>query len=112
VGLDAVAGPIGIVQIASEAFNEPGWFMFLRIMALISINLAIFNLLPIPILDGGHIMFAAAEAISGGPLGARARDLAQAFGLSFIVALMGFAFWNDIARNWQSITSFFKNLSQ
>jgi len=112
VGLDAVSGPIGIGQIAADAFKEPGWFTFLRIMALISVNLAIINLLPVPMLDGGHIVFAAAEAISGGPLGVRARELAQVAGISFIALLMGFAFWNDIARNWHWIASFFQNLAQ
>ncbi|MND06087.1 Regulator of sigma-E protease RseP [compost metagenome] len=60
--MDTVTGPIGIGQIAAEAFEEPGWFMFLQIMALISVNLAIINLLPVPILDGGHIVFASAAA--------------------------------------------------
>jgi regulator of sigma E protease len=110
VGMDSVAGPIGIGEIAVNAFREPGWFTFLYIMALISVNLAIINLLPVPVLDGGHIVFAAAEAISGGPLGQRSREVAQALGLSFILMLMGFAFWNDIARNWQRITHFFEEL--
>jgi regulator of sigma E protease len=110
VGMDAVTGPIGIGEIAVNAFQEPGWFTFLYIMALISVNLAIINLLPVPVLDGGHIVFAAAEAISGGPLGQRSREVAQALGLSFILMLMGFAFWNDIARNWQRIAHFFQEL--
>jgi regulator of sigma E protease len=110
VGMDAVTGPIGIGEIAVNAFQEPGWFTFLYIMALISVNLAIINLLPVPVLDGGHIVFAAAEAISGGPLGQRSREVAQALGLSFILVLMGFAFWNDIARNWQRIAHFFQEL--
>jgi len=112
VGLDAVAGPIGIGEIAANAFQEPGWFTFLRIMAFISVNLAVINLLPIPMLDGGHIVFAGAEAVSGGPLSVRTREIAQVFGISFIVLLMGFAFWNDISRNWHTITAFWQNVVQ
>ena len=75
-------------------------------MAVISVNLAILNLLPIPILDGGQIVLAAAEGIKGSPLPARARDIAQTVGLSLILLLMGVAFWNDIARHWSGVVSF------
>ena len=67
-------------------------------MCLISVNLAILNLLPIPVLDGGHIVFAAMEAVRGNPVGLRAREIAQTVGVSFVLLLIGVALWNDIAR--------------
>jgi len=75
-----------------------GWDRFLEMMALISINLAILNLLPIPILDGGHIMFFTIEAIKRRPLSLRAREVASYVGLILLVSLMAFAFKNDIVR--------------
>jgi len=77
---------------------------------VISVNLAILNLLPIPILDGGHILFAVAQAVRGKQVGTRAREVAQTVGITFVILLMGFAFWNDISRNWQGILGFFKDL--
>ncbi len=110
VGVENLAGPIGIGELAAESFREEGWFPFLWMMCVISVNLAILNLLPIPILDGGHILFAAAEAVSGSPVGVRAREVAQTIGISLVLLLMGFAFWNDISRNWAGIVGFFKDL--
>jgi regulator of sigma E protease len=79
-------------------------------MCVISVNLAILNLLPIPILDGGHILFATAEMVRGGPVGTKAREVAQTVGISLVILLMGFAFWNDISRNWAGIVGFLKGL--
>ena len=73
-------------------------------MAVISINLALLNLLPIPVLDGGTIVLTLAEWLRGGPLPLRARDWAQTVGLSFILLLMGVAFWNDLWRIVKSLT--------
>jgi regulator of sigma E protease len=110
IGAESLAGPIGIGEIAGESFAEEGWFTFLFTLCWISVNLAIVNLLPIPILDGGHVMFAVAEAARGAPLSMRAREVAQTVGLSLIILLMGFAFWNDISRNWAGIVGFFERL--
>ncbi len=110
VGVENLAGPIGIGELAAESFREEGWFPFLWMMCVISVNLAILNLLPIPILDGGHILFALAEAVRGGPVGIRAREIGQTIGISLVLLLMGFAFWNDISRNWAGIVGFFKDL--
>ena len=107
--LDNLAGPIGIGEIAADSFSV-SWIRFFSFMAMISVNLAILNLLPIPILDGGQIVLAAAEGIKGSPLPLRAREIAQGVGLSLILLLMGFAFWNDISRNWAGIVGFFKGL--
>jgi regulator of sigma E protease len=110
IGVENLAGPIGIGEIAADSFAEEGWFSFLWIMCVISVNLAILNLLPIPILDGGHIMFALAESVRGGPVSVRAREIAQTVGLSLVVLLMGFAFWNDLSKHWQGIVGWFKGL--
>ena len=110
VGVENLAGPIGIGELAAESFAEEGWFPFLWMMCVISVNLAILNLLPIPILDGGHIVFAVAQAVRGKEVGTRAREVAQTLGITFVVLLMGFAFWNDISRNWERIIGFFKGL--
>jgi regulator of sigma E protease len=109
VGLQNVAGPIGIGKIAVDSYRE-SWFQFFWVMAVISVNLAILNLLPIPILDGGQILFALAEAVKGSSLSLRAREAAQQVGLSLLLLLMGFAFWNDLSRYWSKILGFFQDL--
>jgi membrane-associated protease RseP (regulator of RpoE activity) len=109
VGMSSLSGPIGIGEIAADAY-QTSWEQFVWLMAVISVNLAILNLLPIPVLDGGQIVLAAAEGIKGSPLPARARDVAQTVGLSLILLLMGVAFWNDIARHWSGVVQFFSTL--
>ena len=94
-----LAGPIGIAEIAGRAL-ERGWDTYLSIMVLISINLGILNLLPIPILDGGQAVIFAVEGIKRGPLSLRTREIFQQIGLAVLVLLMGMAFWNDLARQW------------
>jgi regulator of sigma E protease len=94
-----VAGPIGIAEIAGNAF-EAGWETYLSIMVLISINLGILNLLPIPILDGGQAMIFAVEGIRRSPLSLRTREIFQQIGFTVLVLLMGLAFWNDLSRQW------------
>jgi regulator of sigma E protease len=105
VGINSLSGPIGIGEIAADAYKS-SWNQFVLLMAAISVNLALLNLLPIPVLDGGQIVLAAAEGIKGSPLPARARDIAQTVGLSLILLLMGVAFWNDIARHWSGMVEF------
>jgi regulator of sigma E protease len=95
VGLGSLSGPIGIGAAAAHKFRA-SWLEFLDLMVLISINLALLNLLPIPVLDGGTIVMTLAEWLRGGPLSLRARDWAQTVGLGFILLLMGVAFWNDL----------------
>ncbi len=92
-----VGGPLMLFQIAREAAEE-GWESFLFKMALISVNLGLMNLLPIPVLDGGHIAQAAVESVTRRPLSMRAREVANVVGLVLLVVLMGFVFTNDIAR--------------
>lgn len=101
VSLRTLGGPIMIVQLAGMAVRF-GMASFLTFMAFISINLGVINLLPIPVLDGGHVIFLLAEKIKGGPLSIRARELAQQIGLVILVALMIFVTFNDIMRPWVS----------
>jgi regulator of sigma E protease len=98
VSAKTVGGPIMIGKIAGDTFSQRGWIDFLRIMAIISISLGVFNLIPIPILDGGHIVFAVLESIRGRPLSQKAQQAALKVGLSLILLLMVFAFYNDITR--------------
>jgi len=94
-----IGGPILIFQMVGEQVKigifNPNLYIFL---AFLSINLGILNLLPIPILDGGHILFFSLEAILGRPISLKKREMAQQIGLIFIVSLMLFAFYNDILR--------------
>jgi regulator of sigma E protease len=94
-----LAGPIGIAQMAGDALRQ-GWEDYLRLMVLISINLGILNLLPIPILDGGQATLFLVESIKRSPLSLRTKVAAQQMGLTVLVLLMGLAFWNDLSRLW------------
>ena len=93
----SVGGPILIVQMAGQQFRL-GVLNYAFFAALISINLAILNLLPIPVLDGGHIFFLFLEALIGRPISMRKREIAQHVGLFFLILLMIFAFYNDVMR--------------
>lgn len=92
-----LGGPLFIAQVAGEQ-AKLGILNLLFLTAFLSINLGVLNLLPIPILDGGHLFFALIEAIRGRPLTLRTREIAQQIGLVLLVALMIFAFYNDIFR--------------
>jgi regulator of sigma E protease len=92
-----VGGPILIGQLAGESVRM-GLDTFLAFMALISINLAILNLLPIPVLDGGQFLFLLAEALIRRPLPAKLRERLTTVGLVLIILLMGLAFSNDFRR--------------
>jgi regulator of sigma E protease len=92
-----IGGPILIAQMAGEVAQR-GILELLSFTALLSINLAILNLLPIPILDGGHLLFSFIEWVRGKPVSLRKREIAQQVGMVLLVALMVFAFYNDIFR--------------
>ncbi len=94
---DTLGGPILIAQMAGEQASQ-GTLPLLFFIALVSVNLGILNLLPIPVLDGGHILFFAIEALIGRPLGIRTREIAQQVGIFFLMLLMVFVFYNDIVR--------------
>lgn len=92
-----VGGVITIGRVASHSF-ETGLSAFLRTMAIISINLFLLNLLPVPVLDGGHLVFYAIEAFKGAPLSMRKMEVAQQIGLMLLMFLMVFAFFNDVTN--------------
>ncbi len=92
-----IGGPILIIQMAGEVVQQ-GPVQLLTFTALISINLAILNLLPIPVLDGGHLLFSLIEWLRGKPVSLRKREIAQQVGMVLIIGLMVFAFYNDIFR--------------
>ncbi|OPZ61065.1 MAG: Metalloprotease MmpA [Deltaproteobacteria bacterium ADurb.Bin510] len=94
---DSLGGPIMIADISGQAFKA-GAMPFFYTIAIISVSLAILNLLPIPILDGGHLLFFLIEAITGRPVTGRPREIAQQIGLFLLIMLMVLAFYNDIAR--------------
>ena len=94
-----IGGPITVVQVAGQA-AQADLAAVLSVLAFISIQLGILNLLPIPILDGGHIFFYFFEMVFRRPLSMWAREVAQQIGLVMLVLLMILAFYNDLARLW------------
>lgn len=98
LSLDALSGPITIFKVAGEE-GKKGPDHFVWVMALLSINLGLLNLLPIPVLDGGHLMFFAIEGLLRKPLPLRARELAHIVGMAILFGLMAIAFRNDVQRH-------------
>lgn len=94
---DQLAGPIGIVQMSGQV-AERGFIPLLNFAALLSINLGIVNLLPVPVLDGGHFVNLFIEAVRGKPLGSKAVAYTQRVGIALLLMLMIFATKNDIVR--------------
>jgi regulator of sigma E protease len=92
-----LGGPILIAQMAGQQAQE-GLGSFLGFLAILSINLGVLNLLPIPVLDGGHLLFFLVEAVIGKPVAVRHREVAQQVGIFLLMLLMIYAFYNDIAR--------------
>ena len=97
VSMKNLSGPITIAKVAGDSARS-GWHYFLGVLALLSISLGVLNLLPIPILDGGHIVFCAAEAVRGKPVSERAQIIGTQIGLFLVAGLMVLALFNDISR--------------
>ena len=97
VSLKQIGGPISMARMAGMSV-ESGFEAFMSFLALISISLGIVNLLPVPVLDGGHVVIHTVEWIKGKPISERAQIIGMQIGLAFIVMLMGLAFFNDIGR--------------
>jgi regulator of sigma E protease len=97
VPIKALGGPIMIGQMTGQIAQEDLTYL-IPFMAVISVNLAVLNLLPVPILDGGFILFLLIELFTGKPLGLRKRDWAQRVGLFLLTLLMAFVIYNDITR--------------
>ena len=104
---DELSGPVGIVRMSGEV-AQGGVIALIGFMAVLSINLGLINLFPIPVLDGGHLLFYVAEAIRGKPLGNRAQEYGFRLGLALVLTLMVFATWNDFTRI--GIVAFIKGL--
>ena len=92
-----ISGPINIAQYAGLTATE-GFTYYLGFLALVSISLAVLNLLPVPVLDGGQVAFQLVEIVKGAPLSVKAQVFGQRVGIAMLVALMGFAFYNDLTR--------------
>ena len=97
ISTDTLGGPIMIAQMAGDS-AKAGVGSLIFFIALISINLAIINLLPIPVLDGGHLLFFLIEAVKGSPVSIKVREVAQQVGLFILILLMILVFYNDITR--------------
>lgn len=92
-----ISGPISIADYAGQS-AQMGLVSYLAFLALISISIAVLNLLPIPVLDGGHLMYYLIEIVRGTPLSDKMMLLGQKIGLSLLLTLMVFAIYNDINR--------------
>ena len=97
ISTDTLGGPIMIAQMAGDS-AKAGIGSLISFIALISVNLAIINLLPIPVLDGGHLLFFSIEAVKGRPVSIKVREIAQQIGLFILILLMILVFYNDISR--------------
>lgn len=92
-----LGGPIGIAQLSGDVARS-SLVLLVWVMALLSINLGVVNLLPVPVLDGGHLAFYAAEAIRGRPLGPKVQEYSFRLGLALVLSLLLFVTWNDLDR--------------
>ena len=92
-----LSGPVTIADYAGQS-AQLGWIAYATFLALISISLGVLNLLPIPLLDGGHLMYYSLEIIKGSPVSERAMELGQRVGLALLLVVMAFAFYNDLNR--------------
>jgi len=97
VSLDNLSGPLSIAQYAGGTASI-GLVPFLTFLAIVSVSLGVLNLLPIPVLDGGHLLFYAVEAVKGSPVSPATEMLGQRIGLVIILMMMVFAFYNDLVR--------------
>jgi regulator of sigma E protease len=110
VSISTLGGPITVYDLVGEESGK-GVSYFVWAMAVISINLGLVNLLPIPVLDGGHLLFFMFEAVLRRPLPLRVRELASLAGLVLLVGLMAVAFKNDVERRWDVIQGQLKELT-
>ena len=97
VSVRNISGPINIAAYAGDS-AQAGLGSFLSFLSIVSISLGILNLLPVPLLDGGQIVYQLAEVVKGSPLSERAMIFGQQLGLLLLVVLMSFAFYNDLSR--------------
>ena len=93
----ALAGPVAIAQMAGQS-AKAGWVALFGFMALLSVNLAVLNLLPIPMLDGGHLMILSIEAVVRRSLSSKQKEVLQQMGFAFIIFIMLYVTFGDISR--------------
>jgi len=94
---DSISGPVGIAGYAADSFSS-GYTSFLSLLAMLSISIGILNLLPIPMLDGGHLMYYLVEFITRKPVPERVQLILQQVGITFLILLTFFALYNDLMR--------------
>jgi regulator of sigma E protease len=99
ISADNIGGPLTIAKISGDAAAQ-GFSNYIFLIAILSINLGVLNLLPIPVLDGGHLAFFTIEAVMRRPVSIRSREIAQQIGLFLLICLMLYAFRNDILNVW------------
>jgi regulator of sigma E protease len=109
VSLATVSGPIAMYELAGQAGSR-GASDFLWAVAIVSVNLGLVNLLPIPVLDGGHLALLAVEVASRRKVPRRVREVLSVFGVALLVVLMIVAFQNDLARRWDDYVVQVKDL--
>ena len=99
ITVKSIGGPISVYEETGRA-AQAGTSDYLRLMAFVSVNLGILNLLPIPMLDGGHLLFFLVESVLRRPISRRRREQAGLVGLVLLLLMMAIAFKNDIERLW------------
>ena len=92
-----LSGPITIAKVAGDS-AQSGWQSYLGFLALLSVSLGVLNLLPIPVLDGGHLLFYVIELVKGSPLSDRIQIAGQQIGMLMLAGVMLLAFYNDFSR--------------
>jgi regulator of sigma E protease len=95
---DQLSGPIGIARISGTAFDVGGVYSLVSLIGFMSVSIGLINLFPIPLLDGGHLLFYAIEAIRGRPLSEKAQEIGFRIGFAIVAMLMLFATWNDLVH--------------
>jgi len=93
-----LSGPLGIAKVSGEVAQDLGFLALLNLAALLSVSIGLLNLFPIPMLDGGHLLYYAYEAVRGRPLGERAQEIGFRVGIALVLSLMIFATWNDLVK--------------
>ena len=106
-GTDDLGGPLRIAQMSGEV-AQTGIVALVWFLAVLSVNLGLINLFPIPLLDGGHLLFYGFEAIRGRPLDERMQEYGFRIGLALVLSLMVFATWNDLVH--LRVVEFFRGL--
>jgi len=94
---DQLSGPLGIAKMSGD-IAKTGWLALVSLMATLSVAIGLINLFPVPMLDGGHLLFYAVEAVRGRPLGDRAQEYGFRVGFALVLSLFLFATWNDLNR--------------